>query len=76
MRVSRGDARPRVTESPALPTDSELPGMDPGGRPRVDTAGEYLGATFLRGGGLAVVTPIQHVGTTREGFTFWKLEAR
>lgn len=33
IRVSRGDARPRVTESPALPTDSEWAPSDHDARP-------------------------------------------
>ena len=44
--------------------------------PQRDTGGEYLGATFLRDGGLAVVTPIQHQVAKRLGFTFWRLSPR
>jgi hypothetical protein len=35
------------------------------------TAGEYLAATFLRDGRLAVVTPIQNRPAKRLGFSYW-----
>lgn len=40
------------------------------------TGGEYLAVTFLRDGGLGVVTPIQNQREKRFGFTWWKFVAR
>jgi hypothetical protein len=38
------------------------------------TGGEYLGITFLRSGGLAVVSPIQNSKDQRSGFTWMRFE--
>jgi hypothetical protein len=38
--------------------------------------GEYLGMTFLREGGFAVVTPIFNGETKRAGFSWWKADIR
>ena len=37
-----------------------------------DEGGEYLAVRFLRDGGVAVVTPIQHHAANRLGFTWWR----
>lgn len=71
-----GDAAPRVIRSePLLPDSWGLPerGNDPEVR---DPAGEYLTVTFLRDGGLAVVSTIQDTRANRFGFSWWKIEAR
>ncbi len=39
-----------------------------------DTGGEYLGITFLRSGGFAVVSPIQNSKDRRLGFTWMRFE--
>ncbi|MGD0295650.1 MAG: sialidase family protein [Bryobacteraceae bacterium] len=39
-----------------------------------DTGGEYLGITFLRRGGFAVVSPIQNPKDQRFGFTWMRFE--
>jgi hypothetical protein len=66
------DRAPRVLESPPLPIDAWGWKSDAG----QDTGGEYLGVAFLRGGGIAVVTPIQHAAIHKLGFTWWKLVPR
>ncbi len=55
-----------VLPSRQFPNDIPIP----------DTAGEYLALTFLRKGGLAVVSPIQNMREKRYGFSLWKLEER
>jgi len=73
--VGDGEAPPRVMESAALRTDSWEPPDRPGNPAVRDTAGEYLGITFLRDGGFAVVSPIQDVLNWRFGFSWWRFEA-
>jgi hypothetical protein len=41
-----------------------------------DTAGEYLAVSFLRAGGLVVVSPIQNGREWRFGFSLWRVEER
>ena len=41
-----------------------------------DTGGEYLAVTFLRPGGLAMVSPIQNQRAQQRGFSWWKIEVR
>lgn len=41
-----------------------------------DAAGEYLAATLLRSGDIAVVTPIQDAPANRFGFSWWKFAVR
>lgn len=41
-----------------------------------DTAGEYLGLTFLRAGGLAMVSPVQNQQAGQFGFSWWRIEVR
>jgi hypothetical protein len=60
-----------MVESPPLRADSwERPSFF--SRSVRDTAGEYLGVTFLRDGSLAVVTPIQ--SGRRVGFSWWRFD--
>jgi hypothetical protein len=61
-----------TTESWAL--SSFLP--DPKGPKPPDAAGEYMAVTFLRSGGLGVVTTIQHEDAARFGFTWWRFARR
>ncbi len=64
-------ATPQFVESQPFQPDSWYAGS----RNR-DTAGEYLGVTFLHSGGIGVVTAIQSKQDNRFGFTWWKFEAR
>jgi hypothetical protein len=76
--VGEGEELPRMVESapfrpdswarpnPQWPNDALLP----------DTAGEYLAVTFLRRGGLVVVSPVQNARGKRFGFSVWKVEER
>lgn len=41
-----------------------------------DTGGEYLAVTFLRTGGLAMVSPIQNQRAQQFGFSWWRIEVR
>ncbi|MGH7541551.1 MAG: sialidase family protein [Gemmatimonadota bacterium] len=41
---------------------------------RRDTAGEYIPVTFLRDGGLGVVTTVQNTTTGERGFIWWRFE--
>jgi hypothetical protein len=76
LHVSRRDALPRLIESQPLRTDSWGGGRSVNDPQYRDTAGEYLGLTFLRDGGLALVSPIQNRRAQRFGFSFWKIEER
>lgn len=71
-----GDARPRVAEAQPLRADSWAAPDRPGDPPTRNPAGEYLGLTFLRDGGLAVVSPVQDPVEWRYGFSWWRFEAR
>ena len=73
--VNRGDAPPRLIEAPALRPDSWGGGRSVDDPPYRDTAGEYLGLTFLSDGRLALVSPIQNRSAQRFGFSFWKIDA-
>ncbi|HKC62440.1 MAG TPA: sialidase family protein [Pyrinomonadaceae bacterium] len=74
INVGDGETYPRVMESVALRTDSWEPPDQPGEPAVRDTAGEYLGITFLRDGGFAVVSPIQDMLSWRFGFSWWRFE--
>lgn len=75
VQIDIRDGRPRIRESLPLRSDSWEPPDRPGDPPIRDTAGEYLGLTFLRDGGLAVVSPIQDPMKWRFGFSWWRFEA-
>ena len=75
--AENGNAAPRVVKAPSFRPDSwqrgeastvALRSRDPGG--------EYLAVSFLRSGGLAVVSPIQDDRAKRFGFSFWRVETR
>ena len=74
--VTDGNAPPRVVESPPFVPDCWQENRSPGAPPLRYAGGEYLAVTFLRGGGLAVVSPIQNWHDKRFGFSLWKLEER
>jgi hypothetical protein len=50
-----------------------LPWPLPGDSLQHDTGGEYVGLTFLRGGGLGAVSTLQ--SEHRRGFTWWRFDA-
>jgi len=75
--VGEGETRPRMIESPPFKPNSWRLNRSWPEDPLIrDTAGEYLAITFLRTGGLVVVSPIQNERENRYGFSFWKLEER
>jgi hypothetical protein len=75
--VSEGGAPPRMIESPPFKPDSWRQNQAWPEDPQTpDPAGEYLAVSFLRAGGLAVVSPIQNKGEKRYGFSLWRVEER
>jgi hypothetical protein len=72
--VGTGGASPRVVESRPFEPDCWQEGRRPDAPPLRSTGGEYLAVSFLRSGGLAVVSPIENQREKRFGFSFWKLE--
>lgn len=76
VNIGDRDTRPRVIEASPLRPDSWDPPDRPGDPPIRSTAGEYLGITFLRDRGLAVVSPIQDPMTWRFGFSWWRFDVR
>jgi hypothetical protein len=75
INVGEGEAVPRMAESPPFKPDSWRRNQAwPEDPPTPDPAGEYLAVSFLRAGGLAVVSPIQNKPENRYGFSLWKVE--
>jgi len=75
--VSDGEAPPRVVESPPFKPDSWRQNQTWPEDPQTpDPAGEYLAVSFLRNGGLVVVSPIQNKVKNRFGFSLWRIEER
>jgi hypothetical protein len=74
--VGEGDAPPLMVESQPFEPDSWRQSGSPEDPQVRDTAGEYLAVSFLRAGGLAVVSPIQNIREKRFGFSFWRVEER
>jgi len=72
--VDEGEAPPRMVESEPFKPDSWQQGSRPEDPPVRNTAGEYLAVTFLRSGGLVVVSPIENWHGKRFGFSLWKVE--
>jgi hypothetical protein len=67
MIVMGSDQTPRFVESSPFQIDAlNLNGSDR------DTGGEYLGITYLRDGGFAVVSPIENTKDQRYGFTWMR----
>jgi hypothetical protein len=77
IEVEPSKSAPHVIQSPLLDLDTFAWGdaTHPSGLRR-ESAGEYLGVTFLRDGGIGVATPIQAPLTHRLGFTYWRLDSR
>ncbi len=77
-RIERRDGQaPEIVLAPPLvPQSWGLPELKPGDAPVRDPAGEYFATAFLRGGGVAAVTPIQDPTGRRFGFSFWRLVPR
>jgi len=77
ITMGHGTAAPRVVKSPAMKLETFNWGdaTHPSGV-NLQPAGEYLPVTFLRGGGIGVVTPIQDPRARRVGFTYWRLDVR
>jgi len=73
IHVGDGKQPPQVIESQPFQTEIWSFAEEPLGRV---TAGEYLAVTFLRAGGLGVVTPIQNEREKRFGFKWWKFVER
>jgi hypothetical protein len=76
IHVGDGKAPPQVIESQPFQTDIWSFQKHPGDPLHRDTAGEYIPVTFLRAGGLGVVTTIQNDREKRFGFTWWKFVAQ
>jgi hypothetical protein len=75
--VSEGGAPPRMIESPPFKPDSWRQNQTWPEDPQTpDPAGEYLAVSFLRAGGLVVVSPIQNKSEKRYGFSLWRVEER
>jgi hypothetical protein len=75
--VGEGGDPPRVVEAPPFKPDSwQSNRVWPEDPPTPDPAGEYLALSFLRNGGLVVVSPIQNTREKRFGFSLWKVEER
>jgi hypothetical protein len=70
--VGESEAPPRMVESaPFRPDSWQRPNPKwPNDPPLPNTAGEYLALTFLRQGGLAVVSPVKNHRERRFGFSF------
>ncbi len=73
--VREGGATPRMAESPPFRPDSWRQNRTWPDDPQTpDPAGEYLAVSFLRNGGLVVVSPIQNKSEKRYGFSLWRVE--
>ena len=75
IEIKDGQA-PVIAMAPAITPASFGTPRKPDDRPTLDAAGEYFATTFLRAGGVAVVTPIQDPAGGRFGFSFWRFEPR
>jgi hypothetical protein len=76
LDVGDSGASPRMIESRPLQIDSWAAGARPEDPPARDPAGEYLALTFLRNGGIGVVSPIQNKSGKRFGFSWRKIDAQ
>jgi len=75
FEMGEGDGPPRTIQSRPFQIDSwTRPGQK--GPVTRNTGGEYLGITFLREGGFAIVSPIYNGETKRTGFSWWKADIR
>lgn len=62
-------AQPLVPRSWTMPSDSGPPSVR-------DAGGEYFATSWLRNGGIAMVTPVQDAAHATFGFSFWRLARR
>jgi hypothetical protein len=76
IHVDKGKAPPRIVEAQPFQTDIWSRQEHPEDPVHRDTAGEYIPVTFLRAGGLGVVTTIQNGPEKRFGFKWWKFVER
>lgn len=76
LEVGDGDAPPSMVEARPFEIDSWQFAENPDDPPVRDSAGEYLAITFLKDGGLAMVSPIQNQRAQRFGFSWWRIDAR
>ncbi|MGH9347784.1 MAG: sialidase family protein [Vicinamibacterales bacterium] len=67
---------PQMITGPPFQPDSWRSNPNAPDSPIRDTAGEYLATTFLRGGGIAVVSPIQDARKQRFGFSWRRVALR
>ena len=75
FEMGEGDVPPRTIQSRPFQIDCwTRPGQK--GSVTRSAGGEYLGITFLREGGIGVVSPIFNRETKRAGFSWWKAEIR
>jgi hypothetical protein len=75
--IGHGRSAPQVIKSPLLELDTFSWGdTTHASGVQHQPAGEYLPLTFLRGGGVGVITPIQDPRAHRVGFTYWRFAAR
>jgi hypothetical protein len=77
IAIRHDASAPHVTVSPLLELDTFDWGDSTHAAGLVHVpAGEYLGVTFLRDGGIGVITPLQVALTGPVGFTYWRFEVR
>jgi len=77
IEAGHGGRPPRVARSPLLELETFAFGDSTHADGlRRESAGEYLALTFLRAGGIGVITPLQDALTRRLGFTYWRLDSR
>jgi hypothetical protein len=76
INILNGAVPPKISESKPFRVDWWQNGASPEVPLVRGTGGEYVALTFLRSGGLAVVSPIANSREQRFGFSWWRLEAR
>jgi hypothetical protein len=76
INILNGAVPPKISESTPFRVDWWQNGASPEVPLVRGTGGEYVALTFLRSGGLAVVSPIANSREQRFGFSWWRLEAR
>ena len=74
--VRNGATPPKIIESPPIRPESWRSSARPEDPPIREPGGEYMAVTFLRAGGLAVVSDIQNAREQHFGFSWSRLEER
>jgi hypothetical protein len=74
--AAEGGVPPRVVESQPFVPDCWQESRSPDGPSVRYAGGEYLAVSFLRKGGLAVVSPVQNWRDKRFGFSLWTFDER